>query len=166
MVASCEGESKGRDGAEDIQDVASTGLVSKRNTTSFVWQYFGFRPRNSGRPREEDRPICKICSKIVISKGGNTSNLPSHIRIKHPEEYQRLKEKKVKEKKKERGQNMTNVEALAITNTTKDDTRVSRILALSRKIVGSFSHSWKKRRDLRKAQVDHNLPEHSLINVS
>ncbi|XP_019858606.1 PREDICTED: zinc finger BED domain-containing protein 1-like [Amphimedon queenslandica] len=347
MAASCEGESEERDGAEDIQDIASTGLVSKRNTTSFVWQYFGFRPDDSGRPREEDRPICKICSKIVISKGGNTSNLLSHIRIKHPEEYQRLKEeKKVKEKKKETGQNMTIVEALgksslysrsskkwqlitdtvtfclakdslplnlvekpgfqkmirnldpkydlpsrkyfsniaipkmygqlkdtvtkdlenihhfsctsdlwssatmepyisltvhfvtdqfefksrclqtlfcpddhtgenvalaltesfkewnlspdrlsccitdngsnfvkattilnwprlscfshnlhlAITNTTKDDTRVSRILALSRKIVGSFSHSWKKKRDLRKAQVDHNLPEHSLIN--
>uniref|UniRef100_A0A1X7VJI2 BED-type domain-containing protein n=1 Tax=Amphimedon queenslandica TaxID=400682 RepID=A0A1X7VJI2_AMPQE len=48
----------------------------------------------TGRPREEDRPICKICSKIVISEGGNTSNLLSHIRIKHPEEYQRLKEEK------------------------------------------------------------------------
>ena len=102
MAASCE----------DIQDIVSTGLVSKQNTISFVWQHFGFRPDDSGRPREEDRPICKICSKMVISKGGNSSNLLLHICIKHPEEYQRLKEEKVKEKKKETGQNMTIDEAL------------------------------------------------------
>ena len=33
---------------------------------------------------------------------------------------------------------------LAVTNTLKDDARVSRALGLARKIVSSFSMSWKK----------------------
>ena len=52
---------------------------------------------------------------------------------------------------------------LAITNSLKCDDRCSRALGLSRKIVSAFSMSWKKRRDLVKAQTDHNLPSHTLI---
>ena len=52
---------------------------------------------------------------------------------------------------------------LAITNSLKCDDRCSRALGLSRKIVSAFSMSWKKRRDLVKAQIDHHLPPHTLI---
>ena len=54
---------------------------------------------------------------------------------------------------------------LAVTNATKDDRRVSRAMGLCRKLVGSFSYSWKKKSDLRKAQIDLGLPQHSLMTV-
>ena len=40
-------------------------LVSKRNTTSAVWQYFGFIPDEEGRPKDDDKPVCKLCRKTV-----------------------------------------------------------------------------------------------------
>ena len=52
---------------------------------------------------------------------------------------------------------------LAVNKALKDDHRVSRALALARKIVSSFSTSWKRRRELKRVQSEKNLPEHSLI---
>ena len=52
---------------------------------------------------------------------------------------------------------------LAVVNSTKDDSRVQRTVALCRKLVSTFSHSWKKKRDLNKAQSDLGLPQHSLV---
>ncbi|KAK7891329.1 hypothetical protein WMY93_023292 [Mugilogobius chulae] len=50
---------------------------------------------------------------------------------------------------------------LAIENAMKDP-RVSRAVGVCKKIVASFSYSWKKKRDLAEAQKQLNLPEHSL----
>ena len=43
------------------------------------------------------------------------------------------------------------------------DPRIDRGVALCKKIVSSFSHSWKRRKALKKAQAEHNLPLHRLI---
>ena len=51
----------------------------------------------------------------------------------------------------------------AVVNSTKDDSRVQRTVGLCRKLVSTFSHSWKKKRDLNKAQSDLGLPQHSLV---
>lgn len=51
---------------------------------------------------------------------------------------------------------------LAVTNSIKDDNRVKRALGICRKIVASFSYSWKKKRELSEAQMSMNLPQHSL----
>ncbi|KAL4008423.1 hypothetical protein ACER0C_002275 [Sarotherodon galilaeus] len=51
---------------------------------------------------------------------------------------------------------------LAIENAIKDD-RVSRAIGLCKKLVGHFSHSWKKKAALTEAQKELKLPEHSLI---
>lgn len=51
---------------------------------------------------------------------------------------------------------------LAITNSMKDDDRVTRAVGIAHKIVGALSHSWKKKRDLVKAQMEFSLPKHSL----
>ena len=51
---------------------------------------------------------------------------------------------------------------LAVTNSIKDDSRVQRALGVCRKIVSTFSYSWKKRRELSEAQKTLNLPDHSL----
>ncbi|XP_060792651.1 E3 SUMO-protein ligase ZBED1-like [Neoarius graeffei] len=50
---------------------------------------------------------------------------------------------------------------LAIENAMKD-TKVDRAVGLCKKIVGSFSHSWKRRRDLAEAQKELKLPVHKL----
>ena len=52
---------------------------------------------------------------------------------------------------------------LAITNAIKDNSRISRAIGVTRKLITSFSHSGKKKRDLTKAQTDLGIPHHSLI---
>ncbi|XP_038163162.1 E3 SUMO-protein ligase ZBED1-like [Cyprinodon tularosa] len=51
---------------------------------------------------------------------------------------------------------------LAIGHALKDD-RVSRAIGLCKKLVGHFSHSWKKKAAMAEAQRELKLPEHSLI---
>ena len=55
---------------------------------------------------------------------------------------------------------------LAITNSMKNDSRITRAIDIAHKIINSFSHSWKKKRDLAKLQTEMDLPSHSLITVS
>ena len=50
---------------------------------------------------------------------------------------------------------------LAITNSIKCDDRCTRALGLAS--VSTFSMSWKKRRDLAKAQTNNSLPSHTLV---
>ena len=52
---------------------------------------------------------------------------------------------------------------LAVTNSLKRDGRVARALGVARKIVSSFSMSWKKRRELAKIQLEKGLPQHNLV---
>ena len=55
---------------------------------------------------------------------------------------------------------------LSITKAIKDDARCSRALGVCRKIVSSFSMSWKRKRELTKTQVNLDLKQHSLIAVN
>lgn len=48
-------------------------------------------------------------------------------------------------------------------NAVKDDGRIARAAGLCKTLVGHFSHSWKEKVALKKAQQEHKLPEHSLI---
>ena len=52
---------------------------------------------------------------------------------------------------------------LAITKALNNDVRCSRALGVARKIVSGFSLSWKRKRELTKAQLNLRLPQHSLI---
>ncbi|XP_047674033.1 ceramide transfer protein isoform X2 [Tachysurus fulvidraco] len=53
---------------------------------------------------------------------------------------------------------------LAIVNALKDNAQcINRATGICRKIVGHFSHSWKKRVALREAQRELNLPEHAMV---
>lgn len=49
-------------------------------------------------------------------------------------------------------------------NAVKKDGRIDRATGICKKLVGHFSHSWKARVALEKAQKELNLPEHSLIS--
>ncbi len=52
---------------------------------------------------------------------------------------------------------------LAVVSSLKDETRVSRAFGVCRKLVSTFSHSWKKKRELMGVQQELGLPSHSLI---
>lgn len=47
-------------------------------TKSKIWNYFEKYPSEG---------LCKACGEKKSSKGGNTSNLISHLRYKHPNLY-------------------------------------------------------------------------------
>ena len=75
---------------------ASDRLVKKQNTTSAVWTYFGFEPDQEGRPKDDSKPVCKLCldkgtTRVVATKGANTSNLLSHLKTTHPSVYVQVK---------------------------------------------------------------------------
>ena len=75
-------------------------LVSKPNTTSPVWKYFALECDEQGHFKSKDTIICRLCSSEVIAKGGNTSNLQSHLRVYHPSHYAELPKKVQGEKDK------------------------------------------------------------------
>lgn len=52
---------------------------------------------------------------------------------------------------------------LAVKNSIKEERRISRALGVCRKLVGTFSHSWKKKRELGEVLERLNLPNHSLV---
>ena len=63
--------------------------LKKRNTTSVVWDYFGLRanPDGSVVRGEANYPVCRLRGKSVPAKGGNTTNLLTHLRDRHPDLY-------------------------------------------------------------------------------
>ena len=65
-------------------------LVAKKGTSSPIWQFFGFRPDESGQPRDTTEVVCKICSGVIRAKDGQTTNLHDHLRVRHPAEYATL----------------------------------------------------------------------------
>ena len=68
-------------------------LVDKKNANSAIWNYFGLEIADDGTLLE-DKPICRVCSKGVAAKGGNTSNLFAHLRKYHPLKYAECKSQK------------------------------------------------------------------------
>jgi hypothetical protein len=68
-------------------------LIPKKNTTSKVWTYYGFRVHNeTGHPIDKDSPTCKLCFSNVSARRGNTSNLLSHLQLHHPKEYTEVRQ--------------------------------------------------------------------------
>ena len=51
----------------------------------------------------------------------------------------------------------------AVTNSIKDDPRVSRVVGVCRKLTTHFAHSFKKKMAPTAAQVELNVPRHSLV---
>lgn len=47
-----------------------------------------------------------------------------------------------------------------------DDSRITRAISICKKVVSSFSYSWKKRRELAEVQIQLGLPAHQLITES
>ena len=64
-------------------------LVKKPKSSSAVWNYFGLEADLNGvpLPGKEEKPVCKSYKVNVSAKGGNTSNLFTHLRDHHPDLY-------------------------------------------------------------------------------
>ncbi|KAF7216507.1 E3 SUMO-protein ligase ZBED1 isoform X3 [Nothobranchius furzeri] len=62
-------------------------LVSKPGAKSAVWMYFGLKADENGQPVKNNKAICRLCRKIVSTKGGNTTNLRSHLIHYHRTEF-------------------------------------------------------------------------------
>ncbi|XP_061580659.1 uncharacterized protein LOC133446598 isoform X2 [Cololabis saira] len=61
-------------------------LVNKPRSKSMVWMYFGLKADERGQPLNADEAVCRLCRKVVLSKG-NTTNLRSHLRRRHPAHF-------------------------------------------------------------------------------
>ncbi|XP_068590756.1 E3 SUMO-protein ligase ZBED1-like [Cebidichthys violaceus] len=62
-------------------------LISKPRSKSIVWLYFGLKADDKGQPLNSGEAICRLCRKIVLAKGGNTTNLRSHLRRRHRADF-------------------------------------------------------------------------------
>ncbi|KAL2102614.1 hypothetical protein ACEWY4_001782 [Coilia grayii] len=61
------------------EEAESGILVPKRNSTSVIWQYFGF----SAADEHQTRVLCKTCRAKIATSNGNTTNLYRHHRVHH-----------------------------------------------------------------------------------
>uniref|UniRef100_A0AAR2K0Y7 BED-type domain-containing protein n=1 Tax=Pygocentrus nattereri TaxID=42514 RepID=A0AAR2K0Y7_PYGNA len=58
---------------------------------SAVWKFFGYPKDAEGSVVCNGFPICKLCQKKVSAKGGNTTNMFSHLRDYHRPTYDEIK---------------------------------------------------------------------------
>jgi len=76
---------------QPLVKVNSVRLAKKTNSTSKIWNYFGFDVDTHGNAIDSGKPKCRQCFKMISCKSGNTSNLYKHLRDKHPVEFGQLK---------------------------------------------------------------------------
>ncbi|XP_017342190.1 uncharacterized protein LOC108275754 isoform X3 [Ictalurus punctatus] len=62
-----------------------------RKVKSAVWKYFGYPRDAAGLVLSDGFPICKLCQKKVSAKGGNTTNMFTHLRDYHRTTYNEIK---------------------------------------------------------------------------
>ena len=63
--------------------ISGDNLITKtKSVKSAVWKYFGYK---------EETALCRICHKAVAARGGNTSNLISHLKIHHPLKHEEFR---------------------------------------------------------------------------
>ena len=86
---------------EDTQDEEIAGRSGKgsRKKISKVWIYFT-EHRNADGSISSNCVECTECSKTIKTKTGNTTNLMSHLSVKHPKKHADVKQKAEEEKKR------------------------------------------------------------------
>ncbi|KAM9444824.1 uncharacterized protein Hap1MRO34_023872 isoform 2-T2 [Clarias gariepinus] len=62
-----------------------------RKVKSAVWKFFGYPRDAAGLVLSDGFPICKLCQKKVSAKGGNTTNMFTHLRDYHRTIYNEIK---------------------------------------------------------------------------
>lgn len=77
------------DERESCREDSDEKLVPKKNATSLLWDYFGFK-----RDDVQQKTVrCKTCHRIVATTKGNTTNLHSHLKHHHKEQHEEFKKR-------------------------------------------------------------------------
>ena len=79
-----EDETEGSEESEADEQEADVSLVPKPRTKSAVWNYFRVESDSDGQPSNLSKLVCTKCLTAVSAMHGNTSNLFTHLRRKHP----------------------------------------------------------------------------------
>ena len=64
--------------------VSQGSILARPNTRSPVWEYFRLEANEKGQPANSDKAVCWLCKKLMMGKGGNTSNMRVHPKNHHP----------------------------------------------------------------------------------
>jgi len=75
--------------------------VPKKNTHSPVWAFFGLKKDHEDN---DETVICCLYYTIVLVRGGNATNLFSHLKIHHAKEHASIEKRKKKRKLNEESQ--------------------------------------------------------------
>ena len=62
-------------------------MSSAPTTSTSVTVLYGNIRDGNGRVKNDEEAVCCLCSKEVLAKGSNTSNLISHLHVHHPLQY-------------------------------------------------------------------------------
>lgn len=99
--AECESD-KEPTTSEDLLsgDSSQVVLAAKPNVKANVWRFFGLETDSQNVIKDTNSPICRIgnCRMKVKTKQSSTSNLYSHLRKHHPQEYEAVRPPKAKKK--------------------------------------------------------------------
>ena len=74
-------------GEKSHENVFNEDLVVKRNSTSAIWTYFGFRRDDV----LQTQVLCKTCRAVVATSRGNTTNLHHHLQYNHKDLHEQFK---------------------------------------------------------------------------
>ncbi|KAI2647713.1 Zinc finger BED domain-containing protein 6 [Labeo rohita] len=168
--------------AENVSETEE--LVKKTGATSVIWTWFGFKPSDE----QQQNILCRMCGANVPAKRAGvcrrrTSSLNKRPRRSHKDSRKRLSHGVFKEERQvcittDNGTNVVKAASLndwtrlqcfghrlhlAIGRKKCERPRIDRAVGVCKKIVSAFSYSWKRRKELKKAQAEHHLPFHRLI---
>ena len=58
-------------------------IVKNKRGKSAVWEHFGLKKKKVDDTIVAGIAVCKICGSVVKCVGGGTSNMMSHMRVRH-----------------------------------------------------------------------------------
>ena len=85
MVLKCENDDVDKDSLSGSSN--DSDFVSKRNTKAFYLEILWIWIKWKGKSTIKNHPECHLCQLEIAAKDENTSNLYSHLKNKHLEEY-------------------------------------------------------------------------------
>jgi tRNA (cytidine32/guanosine34-2'-O)-methyltransferase len=121
----------------EVTEPNRPNLIKKKNTKSAAWNFFGIEADEHGVsiPSQEHRPICWICYKSVPCKTGNTTNLFTHLRERHPDAYKEANQGNMNRKKASRSQGMQPTLETVVERSTRYDPKGSQAKELNHAVA-------------------------------
>ena len=143
MVSFMESElSEVEESQDEVSGRASRSGTGNRKKRSKVWMYFK-ELKNSDGSICGDCVECTECGKTIKTKTGNTTNLMSHLSIKHPRKHADVKQKAEGEKKQnaKRPRELDDSQQATLTMMTKKKAKLETSSSRHKKITKKDSWS-------------------------